>query len=113
MVPSSCPPCQGGLESDIMAMAEEILEADHINNVDNTLMLHSLKACLFFFQFYCCHRRRRRRSSRNTPKNLCPFIMHHVLIVLRIYVYVSVSDPLSEDFALYISLGLLHHIQYT
>lgn len=47
------------------------------------------------------------------PPRIClPYIKRLFLIVLRIYVYTSVSDSLNEDPTLYISLGLMHHIQH-
>lgn len=99
-----------------MAIVREILEAVHGNNNDNTLMVDSPKVmfvCLFFQFTRHLSCRRRRYCSRKAFKNMSS--IHHetlFLINLRIYVYVSVSDSLSEDPTLYISLELLHHIQY-
>ena len=82
-----------------MAIVREILEAAYGNNNDNTLMVYSH---VFFFPILLATCLVAAAAAGNPFKNLSSIHHETLLVVLRIYVYVSVSDS-----SLYISLGLL------
>lgn len=87
MVPSSCPPCQGSLESDPMAMAREIVEAACSNNNITVMHGQSPRSHVFFSFQNLLAATAAVDYREKIPRNI--FSIHHetfFFIALRIYV---------------------------